>query len=103
MIVDKAITGTAVIPITGAGESGTAWLHEDDIGAEGQVDVRVYHKDPAVGGAPSIATIRSLGKKLYKPIGNIDVMVIGADSALDIYYAVCKNDTDKATALVDVI
>ena len=44
MIVDKAITGTAVLPITGAGESGTAWLHEDNTGAEGQADVRIYHK-----------------------------------------------------------
>ena len=103
MIVSKAITGTAVLPITGAGESGSAWLHEDDTGAEGQADVRIYHKDPAVGGAPSIATIRSLGKRLYKPIGNIDVMTIGADSATDIFYAVCKNDEDKATALVDVV
>lgn len=102
MTVNKDIAAV-IVPITGAGESGTAWLHEDDTGAEGQADVRIYHKDPAVGGAPSVATVRELGKKLYKPNGNTDVMLLGADSATDIYYAVCKNDTDKATIFVDVI
>lgn len=102
MIVSKDIAAI-VVPITGAGESGTAWLHEDGTGAKGRADVRVYHKDPAVGGAPSIATIRTLGKRLFKPNGNTDVMIIGADSAADIFYAVCKNDDDKATILVDVI
>ena len=99
MIVSKSITGLVIVVLSAAGESGTSWLDEDDTGAEGQADVRVYHTN---AGAPSIATVRATGKKLYKSNANDDVMIIGADDAGDIYYAVCANDGDKATVKVDV-
>lgn len=99
MIVNKSITGLAVVALSSAGEEGTAWLHEDDTGAVGQVDVRVYHTN---AGMPSIATVRLSGKKLYKSNANDDMMLIGADDSLDIYYAVCANDGDEATVKVDV-
>lgn len=99
MITNKSITGLAIVVLSAAGESGSAWLDEDDTGAEGEADVRVYHTN---AGAPSIATVRLSGKRLYKSNANDDVMILGIDNATDIYYAVCKNDGDKATVKVDV-
>ncbi len=100
MITAKNITGIAVLPITTAGQSGSAWLDEDHDGAEGRTDVRIYHTDT---GTPSIATVRTLGKRLFAPSSNMDVLIMSADSGNDIYYAVCHNDNDKAIALVDVV
>ena len=95
----KTITGLAVVTLTTAGKLGTVWLDENDLDAEGQADVRLYHTD---GAAPNVATIKLLGKRLYRPIGNIDVMQIGVDSGTDVYYAVCFNEKDKATVILDV-
>ncbi len=95
----KNVTGVAVVVLTLAGKQGTAWLDENDLGAVGQVDVRVYHTD---GAAPSVATVKLLGKRLYKPINNYDVMILGIDSGADIYYAVCFNTEDEATVILDV-
>ncbi|MCK5643712.1 MAG: hypothetical protein KAJ19_23125 [Gammaproteobacteria bacterium] len=99
MITDKNITGLAVLAITVAGESGSCWMNENNTGAAGQADVRIYHTD---AGAPSIATVRASGKKLYKSNGNDDVMIISADNVADIHYAVCNNDDDTATIHPDV-
>ena len=100
MITAKNITGLAVLAMTTAGQSGSAWLDEDHDGAEEHADVRIYHTDT---GTPSISTVRTLGKRLFAPSGNTDVLIMSADSGNDIYYSVCHNDDDKAIALVDVV
>ena len=66
-----SVTGAAVVALTAAGKQGTGWLDENDLGAVGQVDVRVYHTD---GAAPSVATVKLLGKRMYRPINNYDVI-----------------------------
>ncbi len=93
------VTGAAVVAITAVGKQGTAWLDENDLDAVGQADIRVYHTD---GAAPNAATVRLLGKRLYKPTNNFDVMQIGIDSGTDIYYAIGFNTEDEATVILDV-
>lgn len=93
------VTGAAVVALTAVGKQGTGWLDENDLGAVGQADIRVYHTD---GAAPSIAVVKALGKRIYKPINNFDVMQLGVDSGTDIYYAVGFNTEDEATVILDV-
>ena len=99
MITQYSITASAWTAITAAGESGTCWLDEEDDGAAGTVDVRVFHSD---GGVPSAGDLTE-AKKLYKPSGNDDVMLISADDALDIFYARCVTTGDTAIITVDVV
>jgi hypothetical protein len=49
-----------------------------------------------------VATVKLLGKRMYRPINNYDVMILGIDSGTDIYYAVCFNTADEATVILDV-
>lgn len=98
MITQYPITATAWTAISAAGESGTAWLDEENDGAAGQVDVRIYHTN---GGVPADAKITE-AKRIYKPSGNDDVMILGADNATDIFYARCVNDGDTAIVSADV-
>ena len=98
MITQYNITAAAWTPISIAGESGSAWLDEEGDGASGHVDVRVYHTN---GGTPSAAKITE-AKRIYKSSGNDDVMILGADNALDIFYARCVNVGDTAIITVDV-
>lgn len=100
MITAYNVTGTTVIAISTAGQSGSAWLDEDNDGAAGKTDVRIYHTDT---GMPSVDTVRTLGKRLFAPNNNDDVMLLGADNASDVFYAVCHNDDDKAIILSDVV
>ena len=93
------VTGAAVVAITAVGKQGTAWLDENNLDAAGPADIRVYHTD---GAAPSAATVRLLGKRLYRPIGNFDVMQLGIDTGSDIYYAIGFSTEDVATVIVDV-
>lgn len=94
------VTGLAVVTLTVANQSGSCWLSENDENNVGATDVRIYHTD---AGEPSIATIRDLGKKLFKSNGNTDVMVFTPDNTNDVYYAVCKNDEDVADVIKDVV
>jgi len=97
MIAQYSINSTAWTAITTAGDSGTCWLDEQDDGAAGDVDVRIWH-----GSAPSDSDVTK-GKRVYKPRGNNDMMVIGADDASDIYYARCATPGATATISVDAL
>jgi hypothetical protein len=97
MIKQYSITGATWTPISSAGQSGTCWLDEQNDGAEGTVDVRIWHAS-----VPTDDDVTK-GKRCYKPSGNDDMMIITADSGTDIYYARCANVNDKATISVDVI
>jgi len=97
-IIQYSLTDTAWTAITSAGESGSAWLDEENDGIGGQVDVRVYH----AAALPAAAKITE-AKRIYKPNGNDDVMILGADDASDIFYARCVNSGDTAIITVDVI
>ena len=100
MITAKTITGAAAVVLTAAGESGSCWLNEDSKGASGTVDIRVYHTD---GSAPSVETIKALGKRVFRPNGNTDVLSIPSDNASDVYYATCNDLGATATLMVDSI
>ena len=99
MISKKLITGLAVETLTAAGKEGTCWLKENDNTRVGQVDVRIYH---TTLGEPTIETVRDLGKRVFVPYANIDMMDISVDDLTDVYYAVCFNDNDQATIVTDV-
>lgn len=99
MITQYSITASAWTAITAAGESGTCWLDEEDDGAAGTVDVRISHSD---SGVPSSGDVTK-AKKVYKPMGNNDLMKISADNGSDIYYARCVSTGDTATITVDVV
>ena len=98
MITQYPVTSAAWVAITVAGKSGTAWLDEENDGAAGAVDVRIYHSN---SGVPADAKITE-AKRIYKPNGNTDVMIIGSDDALDIFYARCVNFGDTAIVSADV-
>lgn len=97
MITQYPVTSAAWVAITVAGKSGTAWLDEENDGAAGHVDVRIYH----AASLPADAKITE-AKRIYKPNGNTDVMIIGSDDALDIFYARCVNFGDTAIVSADV-
>lgn len=97
MIIQHSITGSAWTPISTVGQSGTAWLDEDNDGAGGAVDVRIVH-----GASTPDPEETTEGKRLYRSSGNSDVMIITADNALDIYYAKCKNVDDTAILSADM-
>ena len=97
MITQYDITATAWTAITSAGESGSAWLDEENDGAGGQVDVRIYHASSL-----PVDTKITEAKRIYKSSGNDDVMILGSDNALDIFYARCVNVGDTAIITVDV-
>lgn len=99
MITKYSIT-PAVIAITNAGKSASAWLKEGPDGDAGRMEVYVYHTDSTV---PTAATILDLGKRLFTPQGNNDIMQISADNVNDVYYACCKNIGDTADMLVDEV
>ena len=99
MITQYSITASAWTAITAVGESGTCWLDEEDDGAAGTVDVRIFHSD---GVTPSVGDLTK-AKKVYKPRGNNDVIVISADNGSDIYYARCVTAGDTAIITVDVV
>ena len=100
MAITKYSLTNAVTVISAAGESGIAWMKEDQSENEGQAEVYVYHTG---AGAPSAATIYGEGKRLYLPDSNHDTLTISADDGSDIFYATCKNTGDKADIIVDVI
>ena len=97
-ITQYSLTATAFTAISAAGESGTCWLDEDNDGAGGTVDVRIVH----AASLPAQAEATE-GKRVYKPRGNFDVVVITADDVSDIYYAICKDSGSTAIMSVDVI
>ena len=97
-ITQYSLTASAFTAISAAGESGTCWLDEDNDGAGGSVDVRIFHA--ASLPIPAKATE---GKRVYKPRGNLDVVSITADDVSDIYYAICKDSGSTAVISVDVI
>ena len=97
MIIQYSISSSAWTPISTAGQSGSCWLDEQNDGAAGKVDVRIWH-----GSVPTDTEITK-GKRVYNPNGNDDVMILGADDTEDIYYATCANVGDAAILSVDVI
>ena len=99
-ITPKTIT-TTWQAITAAGESGSCWIVEnlDLSGAGGASDVLIYHSTVAPVNDEKLTE----SKRLYKPIGNNDTLLIPADSALDIYYARCKTIGSTIKINVDVI
>lgn len=97
MITQYAINSSAWTAITAAGSSGSCWLDEQGDGAAGDVDVRIWH-----GSVPGDAEITK-GKRVFRPTGNVDVMLISADSAADIYYARCATSGSAAILSVDVV
>lgn len=99
MINQYAVLGNSWVAITSPGQSGTCWLDEDNDGAGGAVDVRIVH---SVSGVPDPGETTE-GKRLYKPSRNDDLMIITADTALDVYYAKCANAEDTAILSADVI
>ena len=100
MAVSKYSLTTSVSAITTAGKSGSMWLKEGPDGDAGRVEAYVYHTD---SGTPTAATVLNLGKRIFEPIGNNDMMIFTADNASDIYYACCKNTNDTADILVDEV
>jgi hypothetical protein len=98
MIIQYAIADTSWTPITTAGQSGSCWLDEQNDGLAGKSDARIFHSS-----TPPEATDVTKAKRVYKPIGNNDIMIITADSSSDIYYARMANAGDTAVISVDVI
>ena len=99
MITQHTITASAWTAISTAGQSGSCWLDEDNDGAGGAVDVRIYH---SAAGIPAAVKVTE-GKRLHKPAGNDDIMLITADSESDIYYAKCANADDTAILSADMV
>ena len=97
MIVQYAVNGTEWTPITTAGQSGSMWLDEDNDGAVGSMNVRIYHATSDTG-----ATFAK-SKRVFKPVGNNDILQFSADSSEDIYYARCTNADDSAIISVDAV
>jgi len=86
MIVQYTLSDSAWTPISTAGQSGSAWLDEDDDGASGTMNVRVTHATSL----PNVSEFTK-AKRVYRPMGNTDVLSLDADTALDIFYAMCKS------------
>lgn len=99
-ITSYTITNSAWTAITTAGQEGSCWLSEDEDGqsAVGKGDIRIFN----TAGVPTDADLL-LGKRVYKPSGNTDVLTISADSGSDVFYARAKNSGDEAVLLVDVV
>jgi len=96
MITQYSISSTGWTAITTAGDSGSCWLDEQNDGAAGDVDVRIWH-----GSVPGDAEITK-GKRVYRSNANNDIMTITADDASDVYYAICATAGSTATISVDV-
>lgn len=99
MITQYNITAAAWSAITSAGQSGTIWLDEDNDGAAGDLDIRIYESD---SGEPETSKATE-GKRLYKSNGNKDVLEFTADNENSIFYAICKNPGTTATISVDAL
>jgi len=98
MIVQKTIGSSEWTALSTAGQSGSVWLDEDQDGALGRADVRVIHSLSSVA-----AVLPTVGKRVFVPNSNNDVLICTADSATDIYYARCLNVGDQATISVDMV
>lgn len=96
MITQYSLTDSAWTPISAAGQSGTCWIDQDDDGAGGTAEVRIWH-----GTSAPDASKFTEGVQVYKPKANNDVMVLSADSANDIFYARCATGA-TATITADV-
>ena len=99
MITQYPLDSTAWVAISAAGQGGSCWLDEDNDGAGGRVEVRLYHSD---AGVPALAKATE-GKQVYKPMGNKDTLPFTADNASDVYYAICVNPGDTAIISSDVV
>jgi len=99
MITQKTIAYDSWTVLTTAGQDATAWLDEDNDGAAGTVDIRIVHSD---SGEPAL-TEATKGKRIYRPAGNLDVMLLEADNENDIYYATCINAGATGTLSVDAV
>lgn len=98
MILQKDVVASAWVQLTTAGQYATAWLDEDNDGAGGTVDVRIYHSD---SGAPNVSKATE-GKRIFKSNNN-NVMILEPDNENDIYYAICKDTGATATLSIDAI
>ena len=98
MISQKSVVSTAWVQLTTAGQYATAWLDEDNDGAEGTVDVRIYHSD---SGSPDTSKATE-GKRIFKSNDN-DVMILEPDNNNDIFYAICKDSGATATLSIDAV
>jgi len=99
MITQYVIGHGSWTQITTAGQSGSCWLDEDSDGAEGRVDLRIIH----VGDGSQASIDPTIGRRVYKPLGNHDLANFSADDQNDVYYAQCMNEGDQATLSVDAV
>jgi hypothetical protein len=88
MISQFTLTSTAWTAISTAGQSGSCWLDEDGDGSTGSMNVRVTH----AASLPATSEFTK-AKRVYKPSGNADVLILTADGTTDIFYAMCKDGT----------
>lgn len=96
MITQYSISDSAWTAITAAGESGTCWVDEDGDGG-GEPDVRIIHTT----GTPDASHV-TVGKRLYIPKNNTDIMLISADNSSDRFYARCVKTGTTAKVSVDI-
>lgn len=87
-----SITASEWTQVAGPGVSGAVWLDEDSDGAGGSVDVRVAHGLTAPG--PEIVTE---SKRIFRPAGNTDFLMVSPPGALQSTWARCKSTGDTAT------
>ena len=92
------INSTVWTAITTAGQNGSCWLDEDNDDAAGTVDCRIVHSD---SGIPAEGA--TIGKRVYIPSGNDDVLVLSANNGSDIFYARCMNEGDTAKISIDAV
>jgi len=99
MITQKEIAYGSWTTLTTAGQDATCWLDEDNDGAAGNVDVRIVHSD---SGSPALSEATK-GKRVYKPAGNLDVMLLESDNSNDVYYATCIDEGATGLLSVDAV
>jgi hypothetical protein len=97
MIAQFTITSSAWVAISSAGQSGAAWLDEGSELNNDSTDIRIVH---STSGAPPAADL-SKGKRVMIPERNGDLLILSADTSLDIFYARAVNDSGLLS--VDVV
>lgn len=81
--------------ISTAGKNISLFIDEQDDGSKGRVDVRVI--DSIL--KPALSEITN-AKRVYKPIGNGDVLHLSPVPEDKMFWAICANEGDEATLQV---
>jgi hypothetical protein len=97
MIINYTINGNTWTVLNTAGQSGSVFIAEDDVNVS-PIDVRVMHTT----GTP-VSGDFAKAKRVYKSLGNNDVLSCSADSSTDVYYAKCRNTDDSVILSADFI